>query len=206
MQDVVCFDVDKSWWRNLLAQVFWLKDGEVVDVLKEINFIISNEGNLIISQSRLSDMGNYTCGAQNLASRRLSESAYLTVYGLYSLLRIRHCVLCFFAGWLCGWGVRGWWGKQSKGGNETEQADEWVSEYLGKQAEESGWMGAICKRVLLLVFYLPCCNYLPTPLLYSEALNDGLLDESKNPEIANASMELDPWVIGFLPLFYMVAD
>lgn len=63
-----------------IPEVFWLKDGEVVDVLKEINFIISNEGNLIISQSRLSDMGNYTCGAQNLASRRLSESAFLTVY------------------------------------------------------------------------------------------------------------------------------
>lgn len=104
-----------------MAQVFWLKDGEVVDVLKEINFIISNEGNLIISQSRLSDMGNYTCGAQNLASRRLSESAFLTVYGLYRslLLSITHCALCF-AGWLC---VCVW--RQCEGRNETAgQADE----------------------------------------------------------------------------------
>lgn len=61
-------------------QVFWLKDGEMIDVKKEINFIISNEGNLIINQARLKDMGNYTCGAQNVASRRLSESATLTVY------------------------------------------------------------------------------------------------------------------------------
>lgn len=63
-----------------LPEVFWTKDGEVIDVLKEINFIISNEGNLIISQARPSDMGNYTCGAQNVASRRLSESAILTVF------------------------------------------------------------------------------------------------------------------------------
>lgn len=62
-------------------QVFWLKNGEMIDVEKEINYIISNEGNLIINQARLEDMGNYTCGAQNVASRRLSESATLTVYG-----------------------------------------------------------------------------------------------------------------------------
>ena len=68
---------------TLTAQVFWLRDNEVIDVYKEINFIISNEGNLILSQARLSDMGNYTCGAQNVASRRLSESAQLTIYGEY---------------------------------------------------------------------------------------------------------------------------
>ena len=62
-------------------QVFWLKDGENVDVTRDINLIISNEGNLIINQARLSDMGNYTCGAQNVASRRTSESATLTVFG-----------------------------------------------------------------------------------------------------------------------------
>ena len=63
--------------------MFWLKGGDPIDVNKEINFIISNEGNLIINQARLSDMGNYTCGAQNVASRRLSESAILTVYGKF---------------------------------------------------------------------------------------------------------------------------
>lgn len=68
----------------LLLQVFWLKDGEVIDVRKEVNFIISSEGNLIINQARLADMGNYTCGAANEASKRLSESAMLTVYGKYS--------------------------------------------------------------------------------------------------------------------------
>ncbi|XP_050391275.1 netrin receptor UNC5C isoform X5 [Patella vulgata] len=63
-----------------LPEVFWLKDGEMIEVWKEINFIISSEGNLIINQARLKDTGNYTCGAQNPASRRFSESAVLTVF------------------------------------------------------------------------------------------------------------------------------
>jgi len=63
-----------------MPEVFWLKDNLEIDVAEEINFIISNEGNLIVNQARLADMGNYTCGAQNVASRRLSEPATLTVY------------------------------------------------------------------------------------------------------------------------------
>ncbi|ESO83456.1 hypothetical protein LOTGIDRAFT_197315 [Lottia gigantea] len=63
-----------------LPEVFWLKDGKMIEVWKEINFIISSEGNLIINQARLEDTGNYTCGAQNPASRRFSESAVLTVF------------------------------------------------------------------------------------------------------------------------------
>jgi len=70
------------------VQVFWLKDGERIDVQRDINFIISHEGSLIVNQARLSDSGNYTCGAQNLAARRLSESAVLTVYGQCSSVLI----------------------------------------------------------------------------------------------------------------------
>ncbi|XP_076368264.1 netrin receptor UNC5B-like isoform X5 [Tachypleus tridentatus] len=61
-------------------KIFWLRNGEIIDTSKETNFIISNEGNLLISQVRLSDMGNYTCGAKNEANQRLSEPATLTVY------------------------------------------------------------------------------------------------------------------------------
>ncbi|XP_013412210.1 netrin receptor UNC5C-like isoform X2 [Lingula anatina] len=61
-------------------EVFWLKDGQVINDKEETNFIISNEGNLIISQARLSDQGNFTCGAINVAATRKSESAELIVY------------------------------------------------------------------------------------------------------------------------------
>ena len=64
-----------------LFQVFWLKDGQQIDVKGDINFIISSEGSLIINQARLSDTGNYTCGAQNIVTRRLSKPVPLTVYG-----------------------------------------------------------------------------------------------------------------------------
>jgi len=52
-----------------------------LDVAADTNFIISNDGNLIISQARLRDAGNYSCGAQNIAGRRLSDPARLSVYG-----------------------------------------------------------------------------------------------------------------------------
>ena len=62
-------------------EIIWLKNGEVIDTAKDSNFIISNEGNLLISVVRLADMGNYTCVARNPAGSRYSETASLTVYG-----------------------------------------------------------------------------------------------------------------------------
>ena len=79
---VILFSVLPLVWH---VQVFWLKDGERIDAERDINFIISHEGSLIVNQARLSDNGNYTCGAQNIAGRRLSESALLSVYGQNTL-------------------------------------------------------------------------------------------------------------------------
>lgn len=42
-------------------------------------------------QVRLSDAGNYTCGAQNVASRRLSDVAELIVFGKCKLLPFKSC-------------------------------------------------------------------------------------------------------------------
>jgi hypothetical protein len=69
-------------------QVSWQKDGIDVDPNRDVNFIVSNEGNLIISQMRPSDVGNYTCIAQNVASRRASEPAQLTTYGQKSFMSL----------------------------------------------------------------------------------------------------------------------
>lgn len=71
--------VIKFWWISL-CQVFWLKDNVEINT-KDGYYIVSNTGDLLISQTQLRDMGNYTCGAKNLAARRLSESASLIVYG-----------------------------------------------------------------------------------------------------------------------------
>jgi leucine-rich repeat transmembrane protein FLRT len=65
--------------------VFWIKDGRELNVKEDVNYIISSEGSLIISQARLQDTGNYTCGAQNMASRRTSDSAGLVVFREYPL-------------------------------------------------------------------------------------------------------------------------
>jgi len=95
-------------------------------------------------------MGNYTCGAQNLASRRLSESAFLTVYGLYHALG-------FMLHWMALWVG----GKESEGGFETEQ--ELMNELVSRLGG-SLWVNgcSIRKRVLLLlVLYLPLSLYLP---------------------------------------------
>ena len=70
----------------LSLQVFWLKDGQQIDVKGDINFIISSEGSLIINQARLLDTGNYTCGAQNIVTRRLSHTVTLTVFGMYNVV------------------------------------------------------------------------------------------------------------------------
>ena len=76
--------------HGFCSQVFWMKDNVEIDVDSEINFIISHDGNLLINQARLSDSGNYTCGAQNLASRRLSEAATLNVYERHLLWKYVH--------------------------------------------------------------------------------------------------------------------
>ncbi|GAU97362.1 hypothetical protein RvY_08675-2 [Ramazzottius varieornatus] len=63
-----------------VPEVFWLKDGQQIDPAVHRNFIVSNEGGLILNQARHEDAGNYTCGAKNVAARRLSAPALLTIY------------------------------------------------------------------------------------------------------------------------------
>ncbi|XP_073951033.1 netrin receptor UNC5B-like [Choristoneura fumiferana] len=60
------------------AQVYWLKNGAPITV--DDNVQVSKDGDLVIKQTSLLDMANYTCVAENLAGKRLSEPALLTVF------------------------------------------------------------------------------------------------------------------------------
>uniref|UniRef100_T1IHT4 Netrin receptor UNC5 n=1 Tax=Strigamia maritima TaxID=126957 RepID=T1IHT4_STRMM len=63
-------------------EVFWLQNGQLIESNPEqrSNFLVSSEGSLLIVQARLEDAANYTCIAQNVASRRVSDTVALTVY------------------------------------------------------------------------------------------------------------------------------
>ncbi|VDO66028.1 unnamed protein product [Haemonchus placei] len=65
------------------AQLTWIKDGVELEKSADSNVIYGNDGSLIISAARLSDSGNYTCEAVNIANRRSTDPALLSVYGKY---------------------------------------------------------------------------------------------------------------------------
>ncbi len=58
--------------------VYWLKNGHTLDKSNK-RVIVSHEGSLLINEVRISDAANYTCVAENLAGKRLSDAAQLTV-------------------------------------------------------------------------------------------------------------------------------
>ncbi|XP_025202443.1 netrin receptor UNC5C isoform X1 [Melanaphis sacchari] len=59
-------------------RVYWLRNNVLIE--PDNNMIVSSEGNLLIGQARLQDTANYTCVAENVAAKRLSDPALLTVY------------------------------------------------------------------------------------------------------------------------------
>jgi hypothetical protein len=63
--------------------VSWLRNGQPLRT-PEPGLRVSADGHvLLVLSARLSDAANYTCVVENVASRRLSEPAALTVYGNY---------------------------------------------------------------------------------------------------------------------------
>lgn len=61
--------------------ISWVRDTRIIDPKQDPNYIITADGHLLIAQIRLSDMGNYSCVAENIANKRTSEPGLLTVYG-----------------------------------------------------------------------------------------------------------------------------
>ena len=62
--------------------VTWLRNGVPVEPKKEgSNLTVSSKRHLLVVQARLADVGNYTCVSENVAGKRLSDTAVLTVFG-----------------------------------------------------------------------------------------------------------------------------
>ena len=62
-------------------QVVWLKNGVEVERGADPNVIVANDNSLIISAARVSDTGNYTCEARNIANRRSTDPAHIKISG-----------------------------------------------------------------------------------------------------------------------------
>ena len=75
--------------RQLLKKLFIVS----IIIFSGGNLMIDGDNHLIIVSAKLSDAGNYTCVAENLAARRLSKPALVTVHGK-TLIRRR--VFCSF--------------------------------------------------------------------------------------------------------------
>ncbi|XP_012273157.1 netrin receptor UNC5B [Orussus abietinus] len=60
-------------------RVYWLRNGAALDTDTD-TLLVSSEGHLLLGQAKLSHQANYTCVAENIAAKRLSEPASLTVY------------------------------------------------------------------------------------------------------------------------------
>ncbi|XP_069937443.1 netrin receptor UNC5D-like, partial [Cherax quadricarinatus] len=58
----------------------WHKDNLPIDFNLHPSYKISSEGSLLILSARPEDSGNYTCVADNVAAKRVSDPALLKVY------------------------------------------------------------------------------------------------------------------------------
>ena len=86
--------------------VTWLKNGSPVRVREREsgsgnggNLLVTGAGHLIVVKTRWADAANYSCVAENVAARRVSHTAPLTVYGKINF-KLPHVPLHTYATWV----------------------------------------------------------------------------------------------------------
>jgi netrin receptor unc-5 len=62
-------------------RVYWMRNGVNLGAESTDTLLVSSEGHLLVGQANLDHQANYTCVAENIAAKRLSEPARITVYG-----------------------------------------------------------------------------------------------------------------------------
>ncbi|XP_068223501.1 uncharacterized protein [Palaemon carinicauda] len=98
-------------------QTTWLKNEAAIDLSQQPSFKISSEGSLLILSARAEDSGNYSCVAENVAGRRVSDTATLKVYVLKEEEEEEEVVWWWW--WRCSSdGGRGEGGGSGGGGND----------------------------------------------------------------------------------------
>ena len=60
--------------------IYWLKNEREIDE-SDSDYIVTQEGHLIIVNAKLSDSGNFTCVAENIAATRKTNPAEVNIYG-----------------------------------------------------------------------------------------------------------------------------
>jgi hypothetical protein len=70
--------------------VTWIRNGVILRG-QEQGLRISQDGRvLLVLSARLADAANYSCAAENVAGRRVSEPATLTIYGEWNCFIFLH--------------------------------------------------------------------------------------------------------------------
>ncbi|XP_008558057.1 netrin receptor UNC5B-a isoform X2 [Microplitis demolitor] len=63
-------------------RVYWLRNGAPITTGSDADaaLLVSSEGHLLLGQAKITHQANYTCVAENIAAKRLSAPATITVY------------------------------------------------------------------------------------------------------------------------------
>ncbi|XP_034941233.1 netrin receptor UNC5B-a isoform X2 [Chelonus insularis] len=64
-------------------RVYWLRNGSPISTSgsdADAALLVSSEGHLLLGQAKITHQANYTCVAENIAAKRLSSPASITVY------------------------------------------------------------------------------------------------------------------------------